>query len=101
MANRGGCAQRFVVVASSMFQAIGNTMPSLICSFLRIGVAVIPGLALARLPGFQLRWLWYLAVAGVTLQMILILLGYAASSARDSHSNQCRGIPKCATAERS
>ena len=63
-----------VFVASSMFQAIGNTVPSLICSFVRIGVAVVPALALARLPAFQLRWLWYLAVASVTLQVILSLL---------------------------
>ncbi len=63
-----------VFVASSMFQAIGNTLPSLICSFVRIAVAVIPALALARLPGFHLLWVWYLAVASVTLQMILSLL---------------------------
>ena len=63
-----------VFVASSMFQAIGNTVPSLICSFVRILMAIVPALLLARLPAFQLRWVWYLAVASVTTQVILILI---------------------------
>jgi hypothetical protein len=29
---------------------------------------------LARLPGFHLRWIWYLTVFSVTLQMLLSLL---------------------------
>jgi putative MATE family efflux protein len=63
-----------VFVASSMFQAVGNTVPSLIASFVRLLVAVVPTLVLSRFPGFQLRQVWYLAVASVTLQMILSLL---------------------------
>lgn len=63
-----------VFVASSMFQAIGNTIPSLISSFVRLAAAVIPALLLSRLPGFELRWVWYIAVASVALQMIVSLL---------------------------
>jgi putative MATE family efflux protein len=61
-------------VASSMFQALGNTWPSLLSSVARVIAIVLPALALSRLPGFQLRWIWYLAVAGVTLQAMVSLL---------------------------
>jgi len=67
-------ASGVVFVSSSMFQAIGNTLPSLLSSVVRVLVSVIPGILLARLPGFQLNWLWYLAVAAVTLQMTVSLL---------------------------
>jgi len=67
-------ASGVVFVASSMFQAIGNTLPSLLSSFVRITLSVVPAILLSRLPGFQLSWLWYLAVAAVTLQMAMSLL---------------------------
>jgi MATE family, multidrug efflux pump len=63
-----------IFVASSMFQALGNTMPSLIASLVRIFVLAIPAAIVARLPGFQLRWLWYLSVASVTFQLVMSLL---------------------------
>jgi putative MATE family efflux protein len=62
-----------VFVASSMFQAIGNTLPSLAASFVRLAIAVIPALALSRSPHFQLRWIWYLAVLSVVLQTTVSL----------------------------
>jgi putative MATE family efflux protein len=61
-------------VASSMFQALGNTVPALIASLVRVFVLAIPAVLVARLPGFQLRWLWYLSVASVTVQLIMSLL---------------------------
>jgi len=67
-------ASGVVFVNSSMFQALGNTMPALISSLVRVGIAVVPVLLLSRLPGFQLRWIWYIAVASVTLQLVLSLL---------------------------
>jgi len=67
-------ASGIVFVNSSAFQAIGNTMPSLISSFARIVLIAIPTLLLARLPGFQLRWVWYLSVASVTFQVVMSLL---------------------------
>jgi len=63
-----------VFVASSMFQAIGNTVPSLLSSLVRITLAVVPAVLLSRLPGFRLSWVWYLAVAAVSVQMALSLL---------------------------
>lgn len=67
-------ASGIVFVSSSMFQAMGNTMPSLFTSFTRILVVAIPLLVLSRVPGFELRWVWYLSVVSVTLQMLMNLL---------------------------
>jgi putative MATE family efflux protein len=67
-------ASGIIFVASSMFQALGNTVPALLSSVLRVVVLAIPTLFLARLPGFELRWVWYLSVATVTLQMVASLL---------------------------
>jgi putative MATE family efflux protein len=63
-------ASGLIFVISSMFQAMGNTIPSLVTSSLRIVAFGVPAFALARVPGFELRWIWYLAVAAVTLQML-------------------------------
>ena len=67
-------ASGVIFVASSMFQAMGNTMPSLVTSAARIVCVAIPTFLLARLPGFQLRWIWYLSAASVVLQLALSLL---------------------------
>lgn len=62
-----------IFVSSSMFQAMGNTIPSLVISAARIVTVAIPAFALARMPGFQLRWIWYLSVASVVFQLALSL----------------------------
>lgn len=67
-------ASGIVFVCSSTFQAMGNAVPSLISSFVRVAAVALPAFLLARLPGFELRWVWYLTVASVTLQMLLSLL---------------------------
>ena len=51
-------------VSSSMFQALGNTIPPLATSTLRILIAAIPAIFLARLAGFHLTWIWYLGAVG-------------------------------------
>jgi putative MATE family efflux protein len=61
-------------VSSSMFQAMGNTLPSLFTSFTRIVAVAIPVLLLAQRPDFALRWVWYLSVVSVLLQMTMNLL---------------------------
>ena len=63
-----------IFVGSSMFQAMGNTLPSLFTSFLRLILVAAPAYLLARLPGFQLRWIWYLSVAAVYIQLATSLL---------------------------
>jgi putative MATE family efflux protein len=67
-------ASGIIFVGSSMFQAIGNTIPPLITSFLRLVLVAVPILLLSRNPHFALRWVWYLSVAAVTVQLILNLL---------------------------
>jgi putative MATE family efflux protein len=67
-------ASGMIFVTASMFQAMGNTIPSLITSFTRIIVVAIPAFLLSRMPGFEMRWIWYLSVLSVTVQMCLNLL---------------------------
>jgi len=66
-------ASGVVFVASSTFQGLGNTVPPLVSSFVRIVAVTIPTLLLAHAPGFRLVWIWYLSAASIVLQMILSL----------------------------
>ena len=67
-------ASGVIFVTSSMFQAMGNTIPSLITSGSRIVIIAIPVLMLARSSGFTLLWVWYISVAAVYLQLAMNLL---------------------------
>lgn len=64
-------ASGVVYVNSSMFQALGNTLPSLATSAVRLLVAVVPGILLSRRPGFALHDLWYLGAASVAIQLLI------------------------------
>jgi Na+-driven multidrug efflux pump len=66
-------ASGVVFVTSSMFQAMGNTMPSLITSAARIVIIAVPVLLLAQTPGFALRWIWYISAAAVFVQLAMNL----------------------------
>ena len=66
-------ASGLVFVASSMFQAMGNTMPSLVASAVRILLIIVPAIALSRAPGFQLRTIWYLSVGAVFVQLAIAM----------------------------
>ena len=59
---------------SGMFQALGNTVPSLASSASRLVTFVLPALWLAQRPGVELRHFWYLSVASVALQALTSLL---------------------------
>ena len=63
-----------VFVSSSMFQALGNTLPSLAASFGRMLLTAVPAILLARMPGFELRWIWYLSAGTIVFQVIAVLL---------------------------
>jgi Na+-driven multidrug efflux pump len=67
-------ASGLIFVASSMFQAMGNTVPSLVSSGARIALFAISAVIVARLPGFELRWLWFLSVGAVLVQLTLSML---------------------------
>jgi len=66
-------ASGLIFVTSSMFQAMGNTVPSLISSGVRITLTAIPAVLLSRTPGFQLNWIWYLSVSTTFVQLGLSL----------------------------
>jgi len=67
-------ASGLIFVASSMFQAMGNTVPSLVASGVRILLVAVPAILLSRSAGFQLHWIWYLSVGAVLVQLALSML---------------------------
>jgi len=69
-------ASGFMFVASSTFQAMGNTIPSLLTSVVRISLTAIPTVILSRLAGFQLHWIWFLSLGAnyVALAVSMLLL---------------------------
>jgi putative MATE family efflux protein len=67
-------ASGVIFVSSSMFQAMGNSIPSLITSAFRIVLIAVPVLLLANGRGFTLLWVWYISVAGMFVQLGLNLL---------------------------
>jgi Na+-driven multidrug efflux pump len=66
-------ASGLIMTCSGMFQALGNTLPSLFSSFTRVVTFVLPVLWLARQPGFQLHDVWVLSVATTALQAVVSL----------------------------
>lgn len=66
-------ASGIVFVSSSVFQGMGNTLPPLGASALRILFFALPAYAIAQQPSFQLRQVWYVSVASVTLQLAVNL----------------------------
>jgi Na+-driven multidrug efflux pump len=62
-------ASGIIFVGSSMFQALGHTLPALIASFCRIVLVAIPVFVLSHAPGFQLHWIWYISVAALVVQL--------------------------------
>ncbi len=69
-------ASGVIFVASSMFQALGNTLPPLATSFSRIVLVSVPVILMSKQPGFQLWWIWYLSTGAVWLHLAanLVLL---------------------------
>jgi MATE family, multidrug efflux pump len=67
-------ATGLIFTCSGLFQALGNTWPSLASSASRLLTFVFPTVLLSRLPHFSLIEVWYLSVATVTLQAITSLL---------------------------
>ena len=67
-------ASGIIFVSSSMFQALGNTVPPMLSSFLRVILLAVPVVLLSRVSGFHLRWVWYLSVGSVWIQMFANVL---------------------------
>jgi putative MATE family efflux protein len=67
-------AMGIVFTSSSVFQGIGNTLPPLVSSMTRLILFALPAALLSRMPGFQIRYVWYLSVASVLFQACVNLL---------------------------
>ena len=63
-------ASGLIFSCSGMFQALGNTWPSLLSSASRLLTFVLPAVLLSRQPHFALTQVWYLSVATVALQAL-------------------------------
>ena len=63
-----------VFSASSMFQGMGNTWPSLASSASRLVLFVVPAIWLSTQPGFRLVHVWYVSVASNAVQAVFSLL---------------------------
>jgi putative MATE family efflux protein len=61
-------------VIAALFQAIGNAWPSLATTVFRVALFSIVALFIARDPGFDLRHVWFAAVAAAALQTGLLYL---------------------------
>jgi Na+-driven multidrug efflux pump len=66
-------ASGLVFTCSGMFQAMGNTMPALIASGVRVGLFTVIALWTSRLPGFQVHWIWRVSVLATTAHAIASL----------------------------
>ncbi len=58
-----------IFVSSSVFQGMGNTLPALGSSFMRLMLFAVPAYALSHQPGFLMLHIWYLSVASVAVQL--------------------------------
>jgi putative MATE family efflux protein len=67
-------AMGIVFTSSSVFQGIGNTLPPLVSSMTRLVLFALPATLLSRMPGFQIRHVWYLSVASILFQACVNLL---------------------------
>lgn len=67
-------ASGLIFACSSMFQALGNTVPALLSGATRLVTYAIPAIWLSRQGNFALTSLWRLGVATVTLQLLVSAL---------------------------
>jgi putative MATE family efflux protein len=67
-------ANGVIFSCSSLFQALGNTWPTIVSSAIRMVLFVIPALWLAARPDFEIHHLWYASVASMFMQACISYL---------------------------
>lgn len=67
-------AMGIVFTSSSVFQGIGNTWPPLVSSATRLLFFALPAALMSRMPGFQIKHVWYLSVVSILFQACANLL---------------------------
>lgn len=63
-------ANGLIFTCSGMFQALGNTVPAMISSAMRLVIFALPALWLSQRSGFALHDVWVLGVVTMTLQAV-------------------------------
>jgi len=61
----------FIFACSGIFQALGNTWPSVLASGSRLILFAVPALVLSKHSGFRIEHVWMLSVATVVIQASL------------------------------
>ncbi len=67
-------ASGVLFACSGMFQAMGNTLPGLACSVVRLLIFALPVNWLAQTGDFQTRYVWYWSVTTMLIQAALALV---------------------------
>ncbi len=63
-----------IFTCSGVFQALGNTLPSLFSSATRLVTYALPVAWLTTQPNYQLEQVWYLSIATAALQAVISVL---------------------------
>jgi len=66
-------ASGITFVVSSLFQALGNSVPPLIAAATRTTITIGGLLAISTWAGFALEWIWWLSVGAIIVQLALNL----------------------------
>jgi putative MATE family efflux protein len=66
-------AQGLIFSCSNMFQGLGNTLPSITSSVVRLVTYGIPAIWLSTRPGFRIQYVWYWSIVATGVQAITSL----------------------------
>jgi Na+-driven multidrug efflux pump len=61
-------ANGVIFSCSAMFQALGNTWPSIVSSSIRVFIFIVPAFWLSRRQGFELTHVWYVMLVSMLIQ---------------------------------
>jgi len=64
-------ANGVIFSCSSMFQALGNTWPTIVSSAIRVSIFAVPALWLSTRPEFQLVDVWYVSLVSMFVQAVV------------------------------
>jgi Na+-driven multidrug efflux pump len=87
-------AMGLIFTSASVFQGMGNTLPPLVSSSLRLALFALPAWLVSLRPGFDIDWIWSLSIASVAVQATVNLL-----LLRREFSRRLRFAPAAAPAE--
>lgn len=63
-------ATGLIFASSSVFQGMGNTVPPLVSSGVRLLLFMLPAWLMSQQPGFDVHNVWYLSVGTIVLQLV-------------------------------